>query len=111
LVTLKVQIKARSLSLSPNQSNHVNVKNPSLHCNDHISAIIASVVPPFHLHPVANDSAHQPTRGDHQTRPRFANALAIFTAAARGDISAMTTPLLQPSNADDAAFLPLFAFE
>jgi hypothetical protein len=76
-----------------------------------ISPPVARVISPFRLHPIAKDPAHQPTCGDHQTRPRLANASSIFTAAARARYFSLDNASLAAINADDAAFLPLIALE
>jgi hypothetical protein len=68
-------------------------------------------MPPFHLYPIANDPAHQPTRGDHQKRLRLGNAWYMFTAAARARYFSLGDTWFAAINADDAVFLPLITFE
>ena len=75
-----------------------------------ISRPAVSIIHPFHLHPIANDPAHQPTRGDHQTRPQLGYGSSIFTAAGEGENSSDDASFAAV-NVDNVTALSLITFE
>lgn len=75
-----------------------------------ISRPAVSIIPPFHLHPIANDRMHQPICGDHQTRPQLGYASSIFTAAGEGENSSDDASFVDV-NTDDATVFSLITFE